>query len=59
MFEDAYAKHNHWHKVTYEPGAIENAVDSAVQWAEDFVKRFGAYQEKVLPWARPPAKPRA
>ncbi|MGD0463893.1 MAG: hypothetical protein ABSB74_15510 [Tepidisphaeraceae bacterium] len=59
MFEDAYAKHNHWHKVTYEPGAIENAVDSAVQWAEDFVKRFGAYQEKVFPWARPPAKPSA
>jgi hypothetical protein len=27
MFEDAYAKHNHWHKITYGEGALKCAVE--------------------------------
>jgi hypothetical protein len=37
MFEDAYAKHKHWHKLTYRLGEIKPAVDQAVAWAEKFV----------------------
>ncbi len=29
MFEDAYAKHRHWHKLTYEDDKLENAVEEA------------------------------
>jgi hypothetical protein len=53
MFEDAYAKHNHWHKVTYPEGEIEKAVEQSATWAEDFIKRFTEYQVNHLPWLRP------
>ena len=26
MFEDAYAKHRHWHRLVYEPDELETAV---------------------------------
>src|SRR5260221_4519367 len=32
MFEDAYAKHNHWHKLTYRRGSLERAVADAAAW---------------------------
>ena len=57
MFEDAYAKQNNWHKIAYEPDVLERAVDSAANWAEEFVNKFGAYQEKVLPWMRKTGTP--
>lgn len=50
MFEDAYAKHKHWHKLEYKEGDIEHAVDMATEWAEIFVRDFADYQTKVLPW---------
>jgi hypothetical protein len=52
MFEDAYAKHNHWHKVEYDGGNVENAVDVAAEWAEKFVRSYAEHQRKVLPWLR-------
>jgi hypothetical protein len=52
MFEDAYAKHAHWHKLTYENNHLESAVEQAAAWAERFVRDFAAYQEKNLPWFR-------
>jgi hypothetical protein len=52
MFEDAYAKHKHWHKVEYRDGELDNAVEQAVAWAEKFVKEFGNYQEATLPWLK-------
>jgi len=52
MFEDAYAKHKHWHKVEYAEGGLEAAVDAAAQWAEQFVKEFAEYQRKTLPWLK-------
>jgi len=52
MFEDAYAKHKHWHKVGYRVGELDSAVEHAVAWAEKFVKEFGRYQEAKLPWLK-------
>jgi hypothetical protein len=31
---------------------IDKAVDDATAWAEDFVKQFGAFQLRVLPWMK-------
>lgn len=53
MFEDGYAKHKHWHKIEYTSEVLEFAVEAAAKWAEDFVKQFGGYQTKVLPWMQP------
>jgi hypothetical protein len=52
MFEDAYAKHKHWHKVEYREGELDNAVEQAVAWAEKFAREFGNYQEATLPWLK-------
>ncbi len=50
MFEDAYAKHKHWHKLIYRRGQLERAVEDAVAWAEKFVSDFADYQVMNLPW---------
>jgi len=50
MFEDAYAKHKHWHKLIYRRGQLERAVEDAVAWAEKFVSDFADYQVINLPW---------
>jgi len=34
MFEDGYAKHKHWHKVTFSDGGLEEAVEEAASWAD-------------------------
>ena len=52
MFEDAYAKHKHWHKLTYKVGEVERAVDGAAAWAEKFVAQFADYQIANLPWLK-------
>ncbi|HLG95294.1 MAG TPA: hypothetical protein VKX49_03165 [Bryobacteraceae bacterium] len=52
MFEDAYAKHKHWHKVTYEDAGLERAVEEAAAWAENFVAEFADYQAANLPWLK-------
>lgn len=52
MFEDAYAKHKHWHRLTYRQKELERAVDEAAAWAEKFVGEFAAYQAANLPWLR-------
>lgn len=54
MFEDAYAKHRHWHKVTYSDGQLGPAVEEAVKWAESFIGEFRAYQAATLPWLKKP-----
>mgnify|MGYP006289454077 CR=1 FL=1 len=50
MFEDAYAKHAHWHKITYDPSELHQAVDRAAEWAEEFVEGYAQYQVDNLPW---------
>jgi hypothetical protein len=52
MFEDAYAKHNHWHKLTYKDSELEHAVELAAAWAEKFVRDFADYQATNLPWLK-------
>ncbi len=52
MFEDAYAKHKHWHKLTYWVGELKRAVDGAAAWAERFVADFADYQIANLPWLK-------
>jgi hypothetical protein len=53
MFEDAYAKHKHWHKVTYRDDTLEDAVAEASSWAERFFDEFAAHQASTLPWLKP------
>ena len=50
MFEDAYAKHKHWHKLTYKNSNLEHIVEQATVWAEKFVGEFADYQVAKLPW---------
>jgi hypothetical protein len=52
MFEDLYAKLRSIKKVTYEPDALEDAVKAVANWAEEFVKEFGRYQQAHLPWMK-------
>jgi hypothetical protein len=52
MFEDAYAKHNHWRKLTYREGRLEDAVEKAAAWAEKFITDFAGYQVAKLPWLK-------
>jgi hypothetical protein len=52
MFEDAYAKHNHWHKLIYDDRDLERAVEEAASWAEKFVAEFAKYQTTHLPWLK-------
>jgi hypothetical protein len=52
MFEDAYAKHKHWHKITYKEGALGIAIRDGAAWAEDFVRDFAAKQASTLPWLK-------
>lgn len=52
MFEDAYAKHRHWHKLSYKDDELENAVEQAAAWAEKFVRKVGNYQVLKLPWLK-------
>jgi hypothetical protein len=52
MFEDAYAKHRHWHKITYRDDKLENAIKEAAAWAEKFRDEFSDYQAAKLPWLK-------
>jgi hypothetical protein len=52
MFEDAYAKHRHWHKLNYEDAELERVVEEAAAWAERFVAEFADYQIANLPWLK-------
>jgi hypothetical protein len=52
MFEDAYAKHRHWHKIVYAEENLEPAVKQAAAWAESFLGEFRAYQAVALPWLK-------
>lgn len=54
MFEDAYQKHNHWHKIEYDEPDFREAVIRAAAWAEDYVQKFANHQERALPWLKKP-----
>jgi len=57
IFEDAFARNRHWQKFVYPACGIEKSVEEAAAWAEDFVKQFGAFQQRVLPWMNPVKTP--
>lgn len=52
MFEDAFAKHRHWHKLTFENDQLERAVEEATAWAETFIAEFADFQLAKLPWLK-------
>jgi len=52
MFEDAYARHRHWHKLEYTDDRLEAVVEQATSWAEAFVGEFSDYQTATLPWLK-------
>ena len=57
MFEDAYLKHRHWHKIEYLNGTLLQATRDAAKWAEGFVATFTADQKRALPWLTQPGTP--
>jgi len=57
MFEDAYLKHKHWHKINYKDADLEQAIEEGVLWAEDFVRQFADYQTATLPWRKDKPSP--
>jgi hypothetical protein len=50
IFEDAYFKHNHWKKFSYTDSALEKVLKESIDWAEEFIKKYGRFQEIYLPW---------
>jgi hypothetical protein len=52
MMEDTYFRSNHLKKFEFHGDSIDSTVEQAVAWAEDFRKRFGDHQVKVLPWLK-------
>lgn len=52
IFEDAYGKHKHWHKIEYAEHKLDEAVEQGCVWAEGFVKDFAASQIANLPWMK-------
>ncbi len=50
MFEDAYGKFRNWKKYEYPAKGLRSTVRVAVEWAEKFIKEFGASQGATLPW---------
>jgi heme oxygenase len=52
MFEDAFGRNQHWRKFLYTRRTIEQSVQDAAAWAEEFITHFGAFQQKVLPWMK-------
>ncbi len=52
MFEDAFGRNQHWKKFVYTPPTLVQAVQDAALWAEEFIKQFGAFQQRVLPWMK-------
>lgn len=52
MFEDAYAKNKHWHKISYKDFELERAVELGAEWAEKFRADFADYQKLTLPWLK-------
>lgn len=52
MFEDAYAKHNHWRKISYKKDGLQRAVQNGAAWAEKFVHKFASEQAARLPWLK-------
>jgi hypothetical protein len=53
MFEDAYGKHKHWHRLEYKDEDLERVVEQAAAWAEKFVVEFADYQAANLSWLKP------
>ncbi|MDX8551907.1 hypothetical protein KHC33_04260 [Methanospirillum sp. J.3.6.1-F.2.7.3] len=52
MFEDSYVKHSHWKKFSYKPDNMQNEIENAISWAENYIKEFGQFQKEKLPWLR-------
>ena len=52
IFEDADENPRNWRKIEYKPDALESAINSAAEWAEDRLKRVNDFQEKAPPWMR-------
>jgi hypothetical protein len=56
MFEDAYAKHKHWAKITYKSHDLEKTVEQVAGLAEKLVARFAADRIAKLPWLKKTVK---
>jgi len=52
MFEDLYHRLKSIKKFEYENVDLETQIDKGIKWANNYLKNFGEYQLKKLPWLR-------
>ncbi len=52
MFDDLYHHLTNIKKFEYKNANLENQIDSGIEWANNYLKEFGKYQLKKLPWLR-------
>lgn len=50
MFEDLYHRMNNIKKFEYTDDNLESQIDTAISWAYSYIKSFGDFQMKKLPW---------
>jgi hypothetical protein len=53
MFEDAYFRHKHWRKFSYELDRLTSVVLDAATWARRQLTAFEDHQRDGLPWMKP------
>ena len=52
MFEDLYHKLNSIKKFEYTNETLEEQINQGIDWADNYLKEFGNYQKKNLPWMK-------
>jgi len=52
MFEDLYPKLNNIKKFDYKNENLEQQINQGIDWANNYLKEFGNYQQENLPWMK-------
>jgi hypothetical protein len=50
MFEDLYHRLKTIEKFEYTNETLEEQIDKGIDWANEYLKSFGEYQKRKLPW---------
>ena len=52
MFEDLYPRLKNIQKIEYKDVDVdlEKQINAGIEWANSYLKSFGDYQKRILPW---------
>ena len=50
MFEDLYPRLKNIQKFEYDDIDLEKQINDGIEWANSYLKSFGDYQKRILPW---------